>query len=162
MSEESPYRPPATELRHVPLEARPLRSGILAILCGLGIDFVGTQVVSGFLMVTVGPALVPGLDPTREPFAYELIRQPLWYWPMLAVGLCFVVLAGYVAGRVATHRPVFFAGLAGLSSFLPVVTILAGTGVPESAAPRWFDLGLLALHVPIACLGGWLASERRA
>lgn len=161
MAEESPYRPPASYLSHEPQPARPLRSALIAIGSGLGIDFLGTQVASGVLMFTLGPSLVSG-DPTSEQFAYDLIRQPLWYWPMLVLGLLFVVLAGYVAGRAATHRPVFFAGLAGLSSLLPVLLILGASGFPESAAPKWFDQALVLFHVPIACLGGWLAGGRGA
>ena len=161
MTGERPYRPPASTLSHEPQRERPLRSALIAIGSGLGIDFFGTQVASGVLMFTLGPALVSG-DPTSDQFAYDLVRHPLWYWPMLAVGLFFVVFAGYMAGRLATHRPVFFAGLAGLSSLVPVLAILASTGFFESAAPRWFDQALVVFHVPIACLGGWLAGGRAA
>ena len=158
MSDENLYHPPSADLIHGPARRAPIKSALLAVLAGVGIDFIGTNVVGLVAMFSLGTSLVP-LDPTSVEFGEELVRHPLYYWPMVVVGVSFLLAAGYAAGRWASHRPVFFAGVAGVSSLLLAALFMMGSGLPETAAPRWFDLGLFVLHVPIACLGGWLAGR---
>ncbi len=156
-----PYRPPSADLRSERDRLSTVGAAFRAALAGFGVDFVGTQLAFEAAAFAIGPRLIAG-DPASAEFGLALMQEPAFYWPLFAVGTALVVAAGYVAARWVGERPVLFGGVAGMASLLPALAIFAVVGLPETAAPRWLDVASVVLHVPIACLGGWLARGRAA
>ncbi|HXX02669.1 MAG TPA: hypothetical protein VEJ00_15740, partial [Candidatus Acidoferrales bacterium] len=93
--------------------------------------------------------------------AQEMLDQLARSWPFLmvsmVVGGCFTVLGGYVAGRVARHSFLKHAAIAGALSLVLGILLFRADEGPYSGIVALLGYGL---HLPLALLGGWLASRR--
>jgi len=150
------FRPPSAKLTEP--GARPTRSSVAAVLLGgFVVDFFGTfllAAVSGFVW-GVGVALRGGgPDEARAALSsseFRLVQNVL--------GTCLTFAGGYVAARYAGRRPIAHGIGAGLVSLALVLGLLALSPASERS---WLAIAALAIHLPLAAAGGWLAARTTA
>ncbi len=159
---DDPYRPPSAQLSEPPRPVEPDQFRIVPVLVsGIGVDILGTGVVAALLSLPFTAAAV-GAGTTPEQASEQLLQNPLFFWVLSAIGSGMTVLAGYVAGRWAGCRPGIHGTAAGITSLVLMIPSLWGVEAPQTPAPGWFLYFSLAVHVPLASLGGWLAGRRAA
>lgn len=121
-----------------------------AILGGVAVDILGTQVITVLLMIPVGIWLATrGMRP--EDVAVLLTTSLAFLVPMMALGLAMSTLGGYLAAKWADTNKIAHAVIVGV---LSLVLGLAMGGLGTQEMPLWFRLSSL-LVVPAALLGGW-------
>ena len=122
------------------------------IVAGFLVDAVGSIVV-GFVyfILKIGITVAEGENPG------EIVLSTTDYVMSTVFGLVFVVVGGYIAGRMAGIRPTMHGMCVGVAGL--VAGILLGL-VPDPQAPTWFNVVSLITVVPMAGLGGYLANGR--
>ena len=122
---------------------------ILAVVAGYFTLAVLTSLTTYLVAYGFGLAVAePGAQP---PLVYVVVN--------LVYSTVYAGVGGYVAARVATHRPVRHA--LALAALL-VVLGLVYTAVAINIQPLWYLLGLPLLGAPAAVLGGYVHARRAA
>jgi len=157
MNDPNPYDAPATRVEDRP-DPVDQRFRWKAVLLGALTDLGGSALAGIVLVVIFTIWFAPG-----EGEAQEMLDQLARSWPFLmvsmVVGGCFTVLGGYVAGRIARHSFLKHAVIAGALSLVLGILLFRADEGPYSGVVALFGYGL---HLPLALLGGWLASQRPA
>ena len=113
-----------------------------SVVAGLG---AATVVV--VVMTWVAVVLMFGGDMTADPTT-----------PYLAINLAYsfgaAVLGGWVAARIAAHRPFLHAGI--VAAVMLVLAVLGDGGPPDAGVPAWYGPGVGTLGAAGALVGGWL------
>ncbi len=156
--ETDPYRTPAARLI-VERKSPSMVRSIAGPLAGVTVDILGTSLF-GIIFTT---ALAIWLATTGA--APELIVQrledlgatPAFYLPGALIGLAFTALGGYIAARIARRAELLHSGATGVLSMLFGFVLFEDAYVPSM---RWFLWLGLALTIPAALLGGWLAHRK--
>ncbi len=157
---DDPYRPPSAELSEPPRPVEPDQFHIVPVLVsGIGVDIMGTSVVALLLSLPFTAASI-GSGASPEAASQQLLQNPVFFWVLSLVGAGMTLLAGYVAGRWAGCRPEIHGTAAGVTSLVLTIPSLWGSEPPQTPAPDWFLHLSLALHLPLAVLGGWIAGRR--
>ena len=152
-----PYRPPAAVLTEPSPAGRAKRFRILPVLVGgFVVDFLGTNVASVGLGIAMGRIAI-GLSSNSS---YVLVEDPsLLLWSSVAVGSLFTFLGGYVAARWAGFRFLLHGAATGALSLTLSLPFVFGA---NETTPAWLLYGGPAITIPLAILGGWIASRRAA
>jgi hypothetical protein len=110
------------------------------------VDFMGTNVASFGLAIAIA---IGGSS--------DFVEPSLLLGSSVALGSLFTFLGGYVAARWAGFRFLLHGAATGaLSLVLSLPFVLGAT----EATPAWLLYGGPAITVPLAMLGGWVASRR--
>jgi len=121
-----------------------------AILVGFVVDYAGSvfsATLAGiFIAVFAGG---PGDDATGTTQAALNTNMRLLFG--LVVGSLFVVIGGFVVGRIARQRYVLNGAALG------VVDVLLGLTLHFREFPFWFHASSVVITIPCAMLGAWLA-----
>lgn len=148
------YRPPRSNL-DLPTGAE-AGIRIRAVAFGAAVDVGCTFVFAVALGIVLGFVLLSGgTDPedlARE--LEELAKNDVVMLGSSIVGLCFTILGGYVAGRIAGHSQIRHGLLTGVVSM--ALGSLLGTPWGEGV-PLWYTVSALLLPIPAAGFGGWLS-----
>lgn len=155
MNDPNPYGAPATRVEDRP-DPVDQRFRWKAVLLGALTDLGGSAIAGIVLVVIFTIWFAPG-----DGEAQEMLDQLARSWPFLmvsmVVGGCFTVLGGYVAGRIARHSFLKHAVVAGALSLVLGILLFRADEGPYSGVVALLGYGL---HLPLALLGGWLASQR--
>jgi hypothetical protein len=155
MNDPNPYDAPATRVEDRP-DPVDQRFRWKAVLLGALTD-LGGSAIAGIVLVV---AYTLWFGPSQGE-AQEMLEQLGRSWPFLmismVVGGCFTVLGGYVAGRIARHSFLKHAVIAGALSLVLGILLFRADDGPYSGVVALLGYGL---HLPLALLGGWLASRR--
>ena len=141
---------PAPVLTADTTQPRRVARRVAAVVIGLVAIFVTTTVIDVALHVTgVFPPLDQMSDGQR--MSDGLFALALAY--RVATG----VLGSYVTARLAPDRPVQHAVALGV---VGVAISSAGAAVMWNAGPAWYSLGVIAVALPCAWLGGRLRARQ--
>jgi hypothetical protein len=117
------------------------------------VDTIVTAVFSLlYVMVKVG---ITGA--AAESSSGELLFSTADYFVSLTFGLVFVLIGGYVAGRMARVRPAIHGLCVGI--VVLALSILIEVVSPDPASPAWFNVASFGGVVLVAWLGGYLAGR---
>ena len=155
MNEPNPYGTPNARVEDLP-EPVNRRFRWKAVLIGAAVD-LACSTAGGIVLVVVFSVMAgPG-----EGSAEEVLERLGQSWPFLMtsmiVGGGFTVLGGYVAARIARHSFLKHALAAGALSLAAGILLFHSDEGPYSGIISFLGYGL---HLPLALLGGWLASRR--
>lgn len=157
-----PYRPPPIGGRS-PSEGPGL--SLRAVAAGVAVDWIGTFVASLaiLLVATAIGASRYGDEAGVERYLEQLRSAPDFVILSSFVGLAFVSLGGYVAGRVARCDEVRHAAVMGsISLALGIAMDLTSTSEVSGWYPTWLRVMGHVLVLPAALFGGFLARGRDA
>ena len=156
-----PYRPP-------PIGGpSPTGDGlrIRAIVVGVVVDWVGTVFATVAIMFGVGVVLAVrlGADADIDEQMNAIVVSREFALLMAFVGTAFVSLGGFFAGIIARQEEIKHASIMGLVSLaLGAATQLLPIEEQQPVwNPDWFRFLSIAVVVPAAALGGFLARLRR-
>ena len=155
-----PYRPP-------PIGGpSPTGDGlrIRAIVVGVVVDWVGTVFATVAIMFGVGVVLAVrlGADADIDEQMNAIVVSREFALLMAFVGTAFVSIGGFFAGIIARQEEIKHATIMGLISLaLGAATQLLPIEEPPVWNPVWFQFLSIAVVVPAAVFGGFLAGLRR-
>lgn len=126
---------------------------IKAIIVGTLVD-IGGSIAIGIVIGIVAGIIYASSNGGMEGFEeYSVTSVPLLVTSLI-VGLVFVSLGGYVAGKIAKENEIMNALTVG------VIAILLGI-LFTSVYPVWFNVASFGLILPFAYLGGILSSRAK-
>lgn len=126
------------------------RLSIKALALGVLTDIGGSLLYGGVLGVVFGIYFAMHDLPENE---ITIRLQGLGFLiPSLLIGLAFVALGGYVAGRIAKAHEVLHGGLVGGLSLLMGLFFWSST-------PLWYGIAGVLACVPCGMLGGRFATN---
>lgn len=123
------------------------------------------SIVRSVLAVPAGLMTIFVLSLATDQFFHSLGVYPPWGEPMMGTGDnalalayrgVYAVLGGYVAARLAPRAPIGHALALGL---VGVVLATLGAIAAWDLSPAWFLIGLIAISLPAAWLGGRLQAR---
>jgi hypothetical protein len=155
MTDPSPYRTPGTRVEDSP-ESLNRRFRWVAVVVGAAADLGATTLIEIILVVAV--TLGSQSSSVQETLAQLGREWPFIMASMLLGGAC-TVLGGYVAGRIARHSFITHSLAAGLLSLMVGLLISSPDDGPYAGVVALLGYGS---HLPLAALGGWIASQRGA
>jgi hypothetical protein len=126
-----------------------------AILVGSLVDNLGTTAWVLAYAAIRGVPLTTTTPTAEAQGAFDaLLRSPLDSVVLFVIGMSFVVIGAYAAGRMAKRAPMLHAvGVSIISLAIGVIDIFMG----GSPAPLWYRVSGLVLTLPAGWLGGRLA-----
>ena len=125
-----------------------IRAIVLTTLAILGLDFIiGSVVISVFAGEQVANATD---EQTRKAIIVALAANGAYLRTVLILGTATTVVGGFMIARIARSLPYFNALAFG------VVGVLLNV-VPASQVPIWLQVVGVALTIPAALLGAYLA-----
>ncbi|MFC1613914.1 hypothetical protein ACFL5K_01305 [Gemmatimonadota bacterium] len=127
---------------------------IKAVIVGWLVDVLGSQIFGGILGVVAGVILVTKGTIDQETMqAY--FSNSVWFLTVgFILGLCFTMLGGYLAARIAKFAELKHALGVGILSLVTGSLFVLLTGANPGST--WLLLAALILTVPAALLGGYL------
>jgi hypothetical protein len=120
-----------------------------AILLGFVVDFSGS-VAFGVICGVVAGVMQAGRGGDPAEATQMLLNSPRYLTAGLIVGSLFVVVGGFVTGRIARHDRI----LNGLA--LGIVDLILGLTY-LGQLPAWYHTIAMVVTIPCALLGAWLA-----
>lgn len=135
-----------------------MRTGLdlRAIAIGAAVDIGGSILIGGALFAIAGSMLgASDAEEMSELFATSLELQIF----SLVIGLLFVALGAFIAGRIARRDEVSHGFAVGVISAIVSFTCVF---MDPGASPFWFQAVALILTIPSGFLGGWIASMLRS
>lgn len=154
MNDPNPYGTPNAHVEDLPKPVN-RRFRWKAVLIGAAVD-LACSTIAGIVLVVVFSLMAGPAEGSAEE-VLELLGQS---WPFLMtsmiVGGGFTVLGGYVAARIAGHSFLKHALAAGALSLASGILLFHSDEGPYSGIIAFLGYGL---HLPLALLGGWLASR---
>ena len=155
MSEPNPYTSPGARVEDAP-EPVDQRFRWKAVLLGAAADLASSAIAGVALVVAFSL-----LGASSEGGTEQAIERLSQSWPFLllsmVVGGACTVFGGYVAGRIARHSFLKHALAAGGLSLVLGILLFRSDDGPYAGILAILGYGL---HLPLALLGGWLASRR--
>jgi hypothetical protein len=130
---------------------------IKAIAVGALIDIGGSMVVGGAYTLVYALLLASQNVPPEE-LQRRVLADPAYYVITLLMGLAFMAVGAYVAGRIARVREMAHALWVGLVAVIVSVPLVAAADT--SAYPSWYLPVSFALTIPAALVGGQIARRR--
>ncbi len=126
-----------------------------AVLLGFVVDYGGSKIFGIFVGIFAGMTYArEGMDPAT--IQQTLLSSSHFLNGMLAMGLIFVVIGGYVAGSLAPRAPYLNAAALGL------VDVILGFTALFDGLPAWY-LAIAFPATPIcALLGAFIAGLLRS
>lgn len=126
-----------------------------AVAIGAAVDIGGSILIGGALFAIAGSVLgASDAEGMARLFQTSLELQVF----SLAVGLLFVAIGAFVAGRVAKGDEVSHGFAVGVISALVSFTCVF---MDPAASPFWYQAVALILTIPSGFLGGWIAYSLR-
>ncbi|HYL19025.1 MAG TPA: hypothetical protein VEV20_10095 [Burkholderiales bacterium] len=157
MSDPNPYSTPGARVEDRP-EPVDRRFRWKAVLVGAATD-IAASTMTGIALVVIAALLTgPGEGGAEESVARLSESWTFLMISMILGGAC-TVLGGYIAGRIARHSFLKHAFAAGALSLVIGIALFRGDDGPYAGLLAFLGYGL---HLPLALLGGWLASRRYA
>ena len=122
---------------------------VIAFLAVLAIDMV---LAIGFAVIAGATAFAKDLTEQEASVAFSaFMLRPGVLSMSLFLGTLSIAVGGYIAARISKAYPYFNATVLGLVA-IPLGSLLASELL-------WFNLAALALGVPAALFGGYLAAR---
>jgi hypothetical protein len=121
-----------------------------AIIIGFVVDFGASTLCGLVLGVAAGVLHVRGGGDPAE-LGNVLIASPLYLRIALAIGMFFVVVGGFITGKIA-RRAWLMNSIA-----LGILSILHGLAYVGDL-PAWYSLVGMGGSIPCAALGAWFSS----
>ena len=128
------------------------RLRIKALALGVLTDVGGSLLFGGVLGAVFGIYFAMHDLPENE--ITSRLQGPGFLIPSLFMGLAFVALGGYVAGRIAKAHEVLHGGLVGGFSLVTGLFFWSST-------PLWYGIASVLACVPCGMLGGRFAANRQ-
>lgn len=132
-------------------------TSIKAIAIGTLIDIGGTMLVAG-VYTFVYAILLASQGVAPEEMERRVLADPAYYVITLTMGLAFMALGGYVAGRIARAREIMHAAWVGLIAI--GISLVFVSSSDTSMYPAWYLAVSFGLTLPAALLGGYFAHRR--
>ena len=130
-----------------------------AIALGSLIDIGGSLLVGALYAFTYAVVLAAQNIPPEE-MQRRTLSDPGYYLVLLAMGLAFMAVGGYVAARVARAREIMHAFLVAVVAIGFSLLFLFLSSTDTSQYPAWYLPVSFGLTVPAALLGGYIAQRR--
>ena len=131
-----------------PTPASPLRSA--------GAILAGVLAVIVFSLATDTVLHATGIYPPW----FQPMSVPLWVLA-LAYRIIYGIAGGYIAARLAPHRPMMHAWIIGIVGLvLSVVGVAMHWNQGPEYGPKWFSVALVITALPCAWLGGKLRAAQ--
>lgn len=130
---------------------------IKAIAIGSAID-IGGSILGGVLYIVVYFMLLASQGVEPEEMQRRALTDPTYYVVSVTLGLAFMTLGAYVAGRVAGRRELAHGLWIALIAI--VVSVLLVRAADIIHYPAWYLPASFGLTIPAALLGGYLARRR--
>jgi hypothetical protein len=121
-----------------------------AIIIGFVVDFGASTLCGLVLGIVAGVLHVRGGGEPAE-FANVLTASPLYLRIALSIGMFFVVVGGFITGKIARRAWLMN------SVALGILNILLGLAYMKDL-PVWYSLIGMGGSIPCAVLGAWLPS----
>ena len=130
---------------------------VKAVVIGLAVDMLGTMVGSLIIGSIWGLSYAAspggGTPPDPEEIAKHLQTSVPFLAASLILGLCLVMVGGFVAAHLA--RPAELPNALALG-FLSLILAGVMVVIAPDAGPDWYAATGIILTVPLALLGGYL------
>jgi hypothetical protein len=128
-----------------------------AIIFGVAVDILGSLAIAIVAFVATAAAGQSLTEPLNIQDRFGTIGLAL----MFLAGLAQTGLGGFAAAQMAKVHYVRHGAAVGVVSLIFGLLINFGLGsTPEDALPLWYDVGSYVLVIPVAALGGYLASDQ--
>ena len=131
---------------------------IKAVLLGSLVDIGGTLVSGIIYLLALYIAILirqAGMEGAEELSIEQITNGTGFQLAALIIGLGYTLLGGFVAASVAKGEKMLQAGVMGGISLLLSLFFLDADHI-------WYDIISLLLTLPVALLGGYLATEEPA